>query len=205
MKDLDKIEVNKIEKAIINGKVIVMPTDTVYGLICNARNKKAVKKIFKIKKRDSSKPIGIFVKNIQMAKEIAEIGLEHEKLLKQKWFTLRRTCSGAGPGKFTFILKKKKSVDKSQQIFCGTKQSIGIRVPDYKLINQLFKKIDFPLAQTSANISGKPATTKILDILKQFENNKIKPDIIVDAGNLLKSKPSKVIDLTRKEPKILRE
>jgi len=194
MEIVDKIEVNKIEKAIINGKKVVLPTDTVYGLICDARNEKAVKKIFKIKKRPFNKPIGIFVKDIKMAKKIAHIDEEQEKLLKQNW-----------PEKITFILRKKSVKDKTQQIFCGTKQSIGIRVPDYKLINQLFKKIDFPLAQTSANISGEPATTKISQILKQFENEKAQPDLIIDAGNLPESKASVVIDLTNKQPKILRE
>ena len=183
-----------IKKALIKGRVIMLPTDTVYGLVCDAGNKKAVRRIFEIKKRPLNKPIGVFVKNIKMAKEITEIDIEQEKLLKTKW-----------PGKFTFILRKKSVDNKTQQIFCGTKQSIGMRIPDYELTRALFEKIDFPLAQTSANISGNPATTKISQVLKQFENQKIQPDLIIDTGNLLKSKPSTVIDLTGKEAKILRK
>lgn len=178
------------------GKIIVLPTDTVYGLVCDARNERAVKRIFQIKKRLLNKPIGIFVKDIKMAKEVAEISAEHEKLLKTKW-----------PGKFTFILKRQS--DKLSRInrdlkFVGTDKTIGIRVPDYELISNIFKKIDFPLAQTSANISGQPASVKINQVLKQFENQAIKPDLVIDAGNLPESDPSTIIDLIGKEPKILR-
>jgi L-threonylcarbamoyladenylate synthase len=64
--------------------------------------------------------------------------------------------------------------------------------------------INRPLTGTSANISGKSASTKIKEVLKQFKNQKYQPDLVVSAGNLSKSKPSLVIDLTREPPKILR-
>ncbi len=66
------------------------------------------------------------------------------------------------------------------------------------------KKINKPLTGTSANISGQPTSHKIEEVLQQFKNQKYQPDLIVDAGNLPKSKPSKVIDLTGKKLKILR-
>lgn len=187
-----------IKKALIEGKIIVLPTDTVYGLVCDARNQEAVRRIFEIKKRLFDKPIGVFVKDIEMAKKVAQIDEEQEKLLKQNW-----------PGKTTFILKKKIRKVRPRGIslssFTGTKKSIGIRIPDYELIRFLFEKIDFPLAQTSANISGQPATTKIKQVLKQLDTQKSRPDLVVDAGNLPESKPSTVIDLTGREPKVLRK
>ena len=132
-KDIEKI-INVIEIALKKGKVLILPTDTVYGLICNAQNKKAVEKIFKIKKRSFNKPIGIFVKDIEMAKKIAKISNDQEKLLKEKW-----------PGKTTFILKKNHSENNSHSSFLanfvGTKTTIGIRIPDYQLINLLFKNL----------------------------------------------------------------
>jgi L-threonylcarbamoyladenylate synthase len=71
-KNFKKI-IKKAEESIKEGKVLICPTDTVYGLIADATNKRAVKKIFKIKKRSFKKPVPIFIKDIKMAKKIAQI------------------------------------------------------------------------------------------------------------------------------------
>ena len=90
------------------------------------------------------------------------------------------------------------------------KETIALRIPDYKLVNDLLKKLNKPLIGTSANISGKPASGDIKDILNQFTlrrgsgQEKFQPDLIIDVGNLPKSKSSKVMDLTVFPPKILR-
>lgn len=173
--------VREVVKAIKNGKIVVCPTDTVYGLICDATNKKAVNKIFKIKKRPKNKPISVFVKDIKMAKRFAQIDKNQEKFMKKIW-----------PGKVTLVLKSKKE-----------NKTIGIRIPNYKLILSLIDK-NLPLAESSANISSKPASTKIKEVLKQFKNQKYQPDLVLDAGNLKKSRPSTVIDLTISPPKVLR-
>jgi len=81
---------------------------------------------------------------------------------------------------------------------------IGLRIPDYKLLNELLKNFNHPLAQSSANISGLPASNKIKEVLRQFQNKKNQPDLVIDAGNLKSSKPSRVVDFTGKRPKILR-
>ena len=178
------------------GGVATVPTDTVYGLIADATNEKAVRKIFKIKKRSLKKPIPIFVKDLKMAKSLAIINKNQEKFLKKFW-----------PGKVTVILKvKNKKFPKGS--FSKDKK-IGLRIPNYKLVNILLEKLNFPLTGTSANISGKPGSTKIREVLKQFENQFStrsgggQPDLILDAGNLKPSLPSTVIDLENLE--ILRE
>src|SRR5882672_5112970 len=90
-----------------NGGVVICPTDTVYGFLADAGNKKAVDKIYKIKKRPKSKPLPVFVANMKMAREVAEINARQEKILKKRW-----------PGKYTFVLKKKNS-----------KGTIALRIP----------------------------------------------------------------------------
>lgn len=85
------------------------------------------------------------------------------------------------------------------------KNTIAVRIPDYKLIDNLFKIIKVPLVQSSANLSGNSAPTKIKEIIAQFQNQKYQPDLIIDAGNLPKNRPSKVIDLTGGKIKILRK
>jgi len=78
---------------------------------------------------------------------------------------------------------------------------VALRVPKYKFLNDLLGKINKPLAQTSVNISNNPAMTKSREIIKQFgKSNYI--DLIIDAGDLKRSKLSKIIDLTQE--KILR-
>lgn len=182
--------VKRISKSIGQGKVMVLPTDTVYGLVADATDKKAVEKLFRIKKRNSKKPIPIFVRDIKAAKKLAQVDKKQGKFLKKVW-----------PGKITVILEKKTET----RLYGTDKKTIGLRIPNYKLINILLKKINHPLTGTSANVSGKSASTKIKEIIPQFKNQKHQPDLIIDAGNLPKSRPSRVIDLTGIRPKILRK
>jgi len=188
-RNLEKI-IEIVAKSIKQGKVIVCPTDTVYGLIADATNEKAVEKILKIKKRRAQKPIPVFVKDLKMAKNLAFVNKNQEKFLKSVW-----------PGKVTVILKPRKKFPKG---IGKPKKEIGLRIPDYEIINQLLLAINFPLTGTSANISGEPPSTKIKEVISQFKNQKHQPDLVIDAGNLKSSKSSTVLDLTVSPPKILR-
>lgn len=181
--------ITEATKYIKNGKVIICPTDTVYGLICDAKNKKAVEKIFKIKKRSFQKPISIFVKNLKAAKKYSKINKNQEKFLKKAW-----------PGKTIVVLRVKGSFPSG--IVCQWGK-VGLRMSKYKLLNEILNKFKGPIAQTSANITGKPTPSTIQDILKQFKNKKWQPDIVINVGEL-SGKPSKVIDLTMSPYKILR-
>jgi len=185
-----KQALKKTAGMIKRGGVVVCPTDTVYGLIADAKNKNAVKKIFNIKKRPLKKPLPIFVKDLKMARSLADINKTQEKILKKVW-----------PGKVTAVLKAK-STNLPIGILSKDKK-IGLRMPGYKLLNLLLEKLNYPLAQTSANISRKRASTKIREIVKQFKKQKYQPDLFLDAGNLKLSLPSTVIDLTNL--KILRK
>lgn len=172
-------------KTIEKGGVVIFPTDTVYGFLADAGNKKATEKIYKIKKRPKSKPLAVFIKDLEMAKEMTEINQEQENILKTKW-----------PGKYTFILKRKKSIGSEIR-------SVALRIPKYKFLNDLLNKINKPLVQTSVNISGQPPLTKIKDIIEKFGRTGL-PILIIDAGDLKKAKPSTIIDLTTNKYKVLR-
>jgi L-threonylcarbamoyladenylate synthase len=95
--------IKEVVKIINEGGVVVFPTDTVYGLICDATNKKAVEKIFKIKNREKDKVLPVFVSSIKKARKVAEIDKKQEEILKKYW-----------PGKYTFVLKSKIQNYKSQ-------------------------------------------------------------------------------------------
>ncbi len=198
MRILDIVEGNFkdiVKESVIvikQGRVLVSPTDTVYGLLADAANQKSVEKVFSIKKRSKEKPLPVFVKDIKMAKTIAYVNNFQEKFLKKVW-----------PGKTTVVLKIKQTSELPKVL--SKNGTIALRIPDYKFIKEIIRKTKKPLTGTSANISGKPASTKFTEILRQFKDRKLKPDLFLDAGDLPESLPSTIIDLTQKTPKVLRE
>lgn len=176
-------------EAIRAGKVVIAPTDTVYGIIADATNEQAVARIYSIKKRDTGKPLPIFVKNIAMAKKVARVSPAQEKLMEEYW-----------PGKVTLVLCKKEVA----KIYGAGDKTIALRIPFYHFINSLLETSNVPLCGTSANVSGMGASCKIDDVLNQFTGAKLLPDLVINAGDLEPSKPSKIIDLTEKEYKVIR-
>lgn len=178
------------KRSIKEGGVVICPTDTIYGLIADATNKDAVKKVFGIKKRYPEKPVPVFVRNVKVAKSLANINIVQEEFLRKFW-----------PGKVTTVLKAK--AIRFPRGILSKDGKIGLRIPNYRFLNMLLDKLNCPLVATSANISGKEASVKIKDILKQFKNQKYQPDLILDAGDLKSSLPSAVVDLTNF--KVLRE
>lgn len=187
-------DVKKIVNCLENGGVVVCPTDTVYGLICDASNFKAVEKIFEIKQRERTNPLPVFVSDMAMAKKLAIINDNQEKFLQKSW-----------PGATTVVLRAKKSASWRIAPLLYKDNTIALRIADYKLIQKIFKEFKKPLAQTSANLSGQPATTQFKNVLEYFENAEIQPDLIINAGDLPKNQPSKVIDFSNGAMKILRQ
>jgi len=183
-------EIVKKTTAIIRaGGVVIAPTDTVYGMLADATNELAIKRLFAIKNRPLSKSLPIFIESIEAAKNWAIISTEQEAYLKNNW-----------PGKVTTILKRKNDT----KIFGVEAETIALRIPNFPFINSLLKLVQLPLAGTSANLSGQPASTKINEILEQFANEKILPDLVINAGDLEISQPSTIIDLTQSDYKIIR-
>lgn len=176
--------------ALKKGKVLVCPTDTIYGFVADAQNPKAIEKIFRIKRRRKEKPLGLFVKDLAMAKRVARVRPLQEKFLRRVW-----------PGKVTAVLQVKKQFPEG----VGTKETIGMRVPKYHFLALLFKKFNHALAQTSVNISDAPPLHRVQDMVRVFGRQKWKPDLIFDAGKLPFCRPSRVVDMTGEKTKILRK
>src|SRR3989344_5377096 len=185
---VSKESVTKAVNVLKRGGIVIFPTDTVYCFLADASDEKAVEKIFKIKNRPKKKPLSLFVKDIKMAKGLALVDDFSNKFLKRFW-----------PGKYTFVLKRSKI-----KLYGLHKDSVGLRVPKYKPLNDLINKINRPLVQTSVNISGNEPLNNIKEILKEFGNDK-RVSLIVNAGNLKKPKPSKVIDLSKNKANIIRK
>ncbi|MFA6096665.1 MAG: L-threonylcarbamoyladenylate synthase [Candidatus Paceibacterota bacterium] len=182
--------ISKAAFSLKSGKVLVYPTDTLYGLGANAFDAKAILNIFKIKRQDRSKPISIIARDIPMAKKIACIDSRVEKILKNIW-----------PGPITIILRKK---DIIPHILTANGETIGVRIPAFKFVNDLMSSIDFPITATSANISGEKNLLAPKDILSKFFQGENCPDVFIDAGKIRNPEPSTIIDLTTQTPKIVR-
>lgn len=177
-------------KALLKRKVLMVPTDTVYGFLADATNKRAVERVLQIKGRREGKPLPIFVKDIVMAKTLAEVSPLQEKYMRKVW-----------PGKVTLVLKSRGVLQKET----GTAERIGLRIPKHVFLQKILRKVARPLTGTSANLTGKPSFLKGKKLIAQFKNRKYKPDMVFDAGELSYSRPSKVIDITGANPKILRK
>ncbi len=182
-----------IHKAITviqrNGS-IVYPTDTVYGLGVNALRAHCLERLFKIKKRPETKPVPVMIGDIAMAKKLAFVDRKTEKVLEAVW-----------PGPVTVVLKKREIVP---DILTAGKMTIGLRIPDCRLIQILLANLEEPITATSANFSGSPPLISAVEIIEIFAKAYPRPDLILDAGDLPNSPPSTVLDLTGSQPKILR-
>ena len=162
-------DINKMREAaeeIKNGKLVLFPTETVYGIGANALDSNAVLNIFKAKGRASDNPLIVHICDLNMLKdlvqEISEIELE---LINNFW-----------PGPLTIIFNKKECVP--YNVTSGL-ETVGVRLPSNKVAQELIKISNLPIAAPSANVSGKPSGTKIEDIINELDG---KVDYILDAG-----------------------
>jgi len=169
---------------IQKGGIVILPFDTVYGLVCDPRNSRAVDKIFEFKNRPESKTLGLAVDSLESMKKIAEIALE-----KFIWDKI--------PGRFTFILPTKE-IDFAQE--CYRDGTVAIRVPDNELVLNIAKECNGVLAQTSANISGQANCYSVDEIKSQAGDSIENIDLIIDGGVLSQNPPSSIYDLTGKSP-----
>lgn len=170
-----------VSKKIITGAVVAMPTDTVYGLICDANNKSAIERIYAIKGRNNNKPIGIFVKDIKSIYKYIDSNIDDSilSLMNKYW-----------PGPLTIIFKKKEGVLTSLNI---NNDTIGIRIPNDPCLLRVLKETNLPLAQTSCNLSGEKPYTSSKEIKQKFAN---KIDIIVDGELPITNVSSTIIDIS---------
>ena len=164
-------EIKQIKEVLLNGGIVAVPTDTVYGLICDATNEKAVKKIYQLKRRDLAKPIGIFVKDKFSISNIVDLNKVSDNVVEKA----NEYMDKYWPGALTIIFPKEEKT--LEYINLQTKTSVAIRVPKVELLLKLMEEIDFPLAQTSCNVTNEKQYYKKIDI----ENN-MKVDYVTDYG-----------------------
>ena len=167
---------------------IAIPTETVYGLAANAYSNKATAKIFKLKKRSKKNPLIVHYKSINMLNKDCHLNENFYKLFKK-----------FSPGPITFVLKMKKNSKISKNV-TNNKKTLAVRFPKHYLLKKILKKINYPLAAPSANISSKISPVAKDDVVDEF-GKKIK--FILDGGRSKIGLESTIISLIKK-PQILR-
>ncbi len=143
--------IDKVVEILKNGGVVAIPTETVFGLIADARNREAVKRIYQIKERPEDKPLTVFVPDKSWILKLGSSGIPEIQSLVDRFM----------PGPLTLIMR---ATSGAPEPVVSGENKIGIRIPDHPVVKEILSKIEFPLASTSANISGKPPLFSYRDV-----------------------------------------
>ena len=164
-------------QALGDGAVVIYPTETCYGLGCDATDETAVKRVFEIKKRNGKKALPIIVSDRRMAEQYCYITGTAKALIRKFM-----------PGPLTLVVKARGNLPKALTANSG---KIAFRISGNKTANVLAQALGKPIVATSANIEGKPEIYSGKEAIEKFAQC---VDIIIDAGALPKRKPSTIYD-----------
>jgi len=165
---------------VAKGGLVIMPTETVYGIAANMLNKETISRLYAIKQRPHEKPFSLHIAEKAKVEQFAkDIPISAYKLMDKFW-----------PGPLTLILKAK------------DEGSVGIRMPDNEIALKLIAQARVPVVCPSANLSGKPAA---VDFPAAIEDLRGLVDLAIDSGSTKLKAESSVVDLTVEPLRILRE
>lgn len=177
---IEREDINQALETLKNGGLILYPTDTIWGIGCDATNAEAVEKVFALKGRDKNKTMLVLLHNDnQLASYVREIPEVAYELIE------------ATDRPLTIIYSDAKNLAPNAIAEDG---SIGIRIVNHPFCQQLLQRFRKPIISTSANISGQPTATNFDEISEEIKNG---VDYIVkfDQQNLAKGKPSIIMKL----------
>ena len=173
---------------IRRGGLVAFPTETVYGLGADALSPRAVRKIFKAKKRPADDPIIVHISNVAQLQELVkDIPKQALKLMKEFW-----------PGPLTLIFEKS---DQVPDIVTAGLNSVAIRMPSHKIANALITRANTPIAAPSANLFGSPSPTTAQHVISDLHD---RIDMIIDGGEANIGVESTVLDVRKSPPTLLR-
>ena len=184
---LRKYEIDEIIETFNEGKVVAIPTDTVFGLGCVFDSYDAYERIKEIKHRDKDKPLPMMCNSLAMIEKVAYVDDKARKIIEK-----------LTPGALTIILKKKEVIN---DYFTNHKDTIAIRIPDDELLLTIMTRLDKPLFMTSCNMANEPNIESYREIYSIFSG-------LVDAlvmENAKSDVASTIVDLTKEKIAILRE
>ena len=183
-------KIKQVVETLESGGIIIYPTDTVYGIGCDIFNNEAVKRICQIRRLDPVKAhLSFICENIsQIAEYTAPIDNDIFRLMKQHL-----------PGAFTFILKSNNQIPK---LFKNRKKTIGVRVPDNKIVKGIVETLGRPILTASLK-SDDEILEYFTDPFDIYEDYRRQVDVVIDGG-VGGNVPSTVVDCTKAEMEVLR-
>jgi L-threonylcarbamoyladenylate synthase len=173
---------------LMAGKIIVYPTETFYGLGCIVGNKKAVRKIYQIKGRIKNKALPFLLADMRMAGKYLKLNQTAQRLAKKYW-----------PGPLSLVLPTTAFGRRA----LGSADA-GARISSSKFATELVRAFGQPLVSTSANPSSQPSASSADAVIEYFSLRRYKPDLVIDAGRLPKSKGSTFVRISGSEIEIIR-
>ncbi|MEE6246200.1 MAG: L-threonylcarbamoyladenylate synthase [Thermoproteota archaeon] len=180
-------DLDNASKIVLNGGIVIFPTDTVYGLGCDPFNNISVERIFTIKKR-SDKPLPVLCNSINSVSKLVEVNKVAEELMKKHW-----------PGPLTLVLKiKNRSLPK---LLTNNSKFLGVRIPNNKCTIDFIEKCNGSIVGTSANISGREASHSIDGLEKELSSC----DAIINGGDTSLKLESTVVKINGTEIENIRE
>ena len=180
--------IEKTVEVLREGGVIIYPTDTVYAYGCDINDKRAIEKIYWIKRIGRNKPLSFIFS------DISEIS-EYTRNISQQAFKIMKK---AFPGPYTLIFKATKLVPR---VASTNQKTIGVRIPDNNIALELVRKLGRPIMSASVNTATGDYIVEPRDLEKIYRNE---VDLVIDAGPRV-SQPSTVLDLTEGVPVVIRQ
>lgn len=180
--------VNRASEILVEGGIVAVPTETVYGLAASAYSDDAIKSVFVAKGRPQDNPLIVHISNLEMLKDIAcDIPSAAYECAKAFW-----------PGPFTMVLPKG---EKIAQSVSGGLDTVAVRFPSEKTICDIITKSGLPLAAPSANVSGRPSPTTAAHVIDDLDD---KIDAVVIGNDCAVGVESTVVSLVGEKPRLLR-
>lgn len=188
--EIDNSTILEIANALKEGKLVVFPTDTVYGIGTNVYNEDACKRIYEVKKRPKFKPLTVLISDISMLNKMAQnISPAEQKLMDAFW-----------PGPLTIKFKKKNNV--LPDIVSAGDEYVRVRLINESLVYKLIKTSGVPIVAPSANLSGSPTGTKIENIVNELGGS---VDYILDCGDIENDTVSTIVQAEEDKVIVIRE
>lgn len=184
--------IDTVVNALQTGGIIVFPSDTCYGVGCDATNHDAVSRLLEYKERPVGKPIAVYVTDKEMAKQYVEINATASRLY-DKYL----------PGALTIISRFTNGIDHR---LVSPENTLGIRIPDHQLMLAIVRRLGKPLAASSANGAGKDTPYSISEIIgatRTWQQDMV--NLAIDGSQIPPVPPTTVVDTTSEPPRIVRQ
>jgi L-threonylcarbamoyladenylate synthase len=178
---------------LLEGGVVMLPTDTAYALAADATNAHAVSQVFDLKGRAETKSVGVVVSGLAQAKQIAEVS----ELAERLWVAFM-------PGPLTMVLPTHGGTGLAGPV-THNGRTVGIRCPKAEIATLVAERLGRPFTATSANRSDEPPAYEPAEFLGHLREDDLPPQMVIDGGMLPMVPVSTVVDLTGETPRILRE